>query len=113
MNRSEEDVMRKIKRSLVALGVVAGVSLGGCAPVAFGPAPGLTLSTGPGSSFSNCSALGWQSPQAMRMGGMTAAVQARGFMNRVSAIQSYFSFGFAQSGSNPESWKRVAGGECF
>jgi hypothetical protein len=107
--------MRKIRKSLVALGVVAGVSLAGCAPVVFGPAPGLTLSAGPGTgaTFSNCSALGWQSPQAMQMGGMTAAVQIRGIMNRVTAIQHRVSYGSSHSLQNVESWKRVASGECF
>jgi hypothetical protein len=107
--------MRRIRKSLVALGVVAGVSLAGCAPVVFGPAPGLTLSGGPGTgaAFSNCSALGWQSPQALRMGGMTAAVQIRGIMNRVSAIQHRVSYGSSHSLRNVESWKRVASGECF
>jgi hypothetical protein len=102
-----------MRRSTKLMSVAAALMLGACAPVTFAGGPtGATLTGSPstGVQLSQCSMFGFNSLEAARMGVRSPAIQVGAMKNRVNQIQARMSFGMAATG--PQSWRRLASGEC-
>jgi hypothetical protein len=105
--------MRRVPTILTCAALAA---LGGCAPVAFG-GPGARIAITPQGELqlqsAACTLPGISSQWASIPGAAGAASSSTfGVMSYVKRIQARYSLGAQQMRRDPESWKRVAGGEC-
>lgn len=100
----------------ILLAGAALLALGGCAPVAFsgaGARIGITPQGELQLQSAACAMPGMSSQWSAFPGAAGAASSATfGVMNHVRRVQARYSLGAQQMRRDPETWKRVAGGEC-
>lgn len=101
-------------RNSLRFGLLAAtLTAAACAPVAFAPGTGGSVSIGRSltPSISSCSPLA-RTSLAARLGLSSAAAQIGEMRNRVESIQAKFMLSAGATGSPMQSWKRAATGEC-
>jgi hypothetical protein len=103
-----------MRRFVGPVAVMSLLALGGCAPVVFagsGVRVGVAPYEGAQLQSAACVMPGVSSQWAALPGAARGA-SAFGIVNYFAQTQARYSLGAAQMQRNPESWKRLASGEC-